>query len=90
MNTILGSSRRSSNLVGTSIAGTSVTIVGMEGSKPRMELPTNFCGAGGVSSAVKGRAEGLISSVKSKSSVGLDSFVELDSDVVLIDSVCND
>ena len=54
-----------------------------------MELPTNFCGAGGVS-AVKGRAEGLISSVKSISSVDLDSFVELDSAVVLIDSVCND
>ena len=49
-------------------------------------IVTNFCGAGGVS-AVKGSAEGLISSVKFISSVDLDSFVELDSAVVLIESV---
>ena len=52
----------------------------------RLIIVTNFCGAGGVS-AVKGSAEGLISSVKSISSVDLDSFVELDSAVVLIESV---
>ena len=77
MNTILGSSSRSSNLVGTSIAGTSVTNDGME-------LPINFCGAGAVSAV-----EDLISS-EFNSSSKVDCSIKLEFVVVLIDSSCND